>query len=428
MLLSSGLCSNPGFLSVQPGGPSLPWLSTAPSWHHAALPLFGLRSIEFAFPPGIGPCPTSGMAVKQLPCISPAARELGGTDTIPPLSSNRYVSCVLGCPYEGKISPAKVAEVCVSGRGFSEGCPPCLPLRFPHYPFLMGHSCPSFPQLLHGAPLGTQPSPCSWRPTSWRARSPALCPSLEASDSLQSGQRTGDSGGDLWRGSPPRVPAVSRRGWRGHALRAGARPALGRGQCGNESERRRSSCRFVVKVTLQMWWWCSFLQRGNRQSDSPHRLQTGTLGLSPHLVSLQRPALPAHREPPGRALTETGGARVPAGPHCRPAKLHHCFSQGEWKLQTDQPFAGPPSQGAGRLPVTRRVSLQSRRLRCSLGLPPGQWAERHLHPGPVTPSTRLAARWGRQLLRQGARCAGFSGTSELCGLQSFADELRQVES
>lgn len=26
---------------------------------------------------------------------------------------HRYVSCALGCPYEGKVSPAKVAEVCV---------------------------------------------------------------------------------------------------------------------------------------------------------------------------------------------------------------------------------------------------------------------------------------------------------------------------
>lgn len=27
------------------------------------------------------------------------------------MSSNRYVSCVLGCPYEGHIEPYKVAEV-----------------------------------------------------------------------------------------------------------------------------------------------------------------------------------------------------------------------------------------------------------------------------------------------------------------------------
>ncbi|XP_054576975.1 hydroxymethylglutaryl-CoA lyase, mitochondrial isoform X4 [Eptesicus fuscus] len=33
-----------------------------------------------------------------------------------------YVSCVLGCPYEGKISPAKVAEVCVSKKMYSMGC------------------------------------------------------------------------------------------------------------------------------------------------------------------------------------------------------------------------------------------------------------------------------------------------------------------
>jgi isopropylmalate/homocitrate/citramalate synthase len=31
-----------------------------------------------------------------------------------------YVSCVLGCPYEGKVTPAKVAEV--SGRMFQLGC------------------------------------------------------------------------------------------------------------------------------------------------------------------------------------------------------------------------------------------------------------------------------------------------------------------
>lgn len=27
------------------------------------------------------------------------------------MSSNRYVSCVLGCPYEGQVEPSKVAEV-----------------------------------------------------------------------------------------------------------------------------------------------------------------------------------------------------------------------------------------------------------------------------------------------------------------------------
>uniref|UniRef100_A0A2K5L0W2 Hydroxymethylglutaryl-CoA lyase, mitochondrial n=1 Tax=Cercocebus atys TaxID=9531 RepID=A0A2K5L0W2_CERAT len=42
------------------------------------------------------------------------------TDLIPPLSSHRYVSCVLGCPYEGKISPAKVAEV--TKKLYSMGC------------------------------------------------------------------------------------------------------------------------------------------------------------------------------------------------------------------------------------------------------------------------------------------------------------------
>lgn len=52
--------------------------------------------------------------------------ESTGTLT-PPLSSHRYVSCVLGCPYEGKIPPAKVAEVCVSGWGFREGCLAGLP-------------------------------------------------------------------------------------------------------------------------------------------------------------------------------------------------------------------------------------------------------------------------------------------------------------
>lgn len=30
---------------------------------------------------------------------------------------HRYVSCALGCPYEGKVSPAKVAEVCAVGPG-----------------------------------------------------------------------------------------------------------------------------------------------------------------------------------------------------------------------------------------------------------------------------------------------------------------------
>lgn len=29
---------------------------------------------------------------------------------------HRYVSCALGCPYEGKVSPAKVAEVCAVGK------------------------------------------------------------------------------------------------------------------------------------------------------------------------------------------------------------------------------------------------------------------------------------------------------------------------
>lgn len=27
------------------------------------------------------------------------------------VSSDRYVSCVLGCPYEGHVEPSKVAEV-----------------------------------------------------------------------------------------------------------------------------------------------------------------------------------------------------------------------------------------------------------------------------------------------------------------------------
>lgn len=49
------------------------------------------------------------------PASALLTKEARGIDTIP-LSSHRYVSCVLGCPYEGKISPAKVAEVCVSVR------------------------------------------------------------------------------------------------------------------------------------------------------------------------------------------------------------------------------------------------------------------------------------------------------------------------
>ncbi|XP_069335636.1 hydroxymethylglutaryl-CoA lyase, mitochondrial isoform X1 [Eulemur rufifrons] len=45
--------------------------------------------------------------------ISKAARAAG-------IPVRGYVSCVLGCPYEGKISPAKVAEV--SKRMYSMGC------------------------------------------------------------------------------------------------------------------------------------------------------------------------------------------------------------------------------------------------------------------------------------------------------------------
>lgn len=46
------------------------------------------------------------------PASALLAKELRGIDAVSPLSSHRYVSCVLGCPYEGKISLAKVAEVC----------------------------------------------------------------------------------------------------------------------------------------------------------------------------------------------------------------------------------------------------------------------------------------------------------------------------
>lgn len=171
-----------------------------------------------------------------------------------------------------------------------------------------------------------------------------------------------------------------------------------------------------------------FLQRGNRRSDLPHRLQTGTLGLSPHLVSLQRPAFPAHQEPPGRALTETGGAPVPASRPSRsslPArKATPLLLARRMEAPNGSAFssaAQPGSRPTG--PVTRRASLQSPRLRCSLGLPPGQWAERHLRPGPVTPSTCPAAQWRRQLLRRGTRCAGFSGTSELCRRASASEQL-----
>lgn len=44
-------------------------------------------------------------------------RRAGHTDTVPPPLFHRYVSCALGCPYEGKVSPAKVAEVCAVGPG-----------------------------------------------------------------------------------------------------------------------------------------------------------------------------------------------------------------------------------------------------------------------------------------------------------------------
>uniref|UniRef100_A0A452QYN2 hydroxymethylglutaryl-CoA lyase n=1 Tax=Ursus americanus TaxID=9643 RepID=A0A452QYN2_URSAM len=175
------------------------------------------------------------------------------------------------------------------------------------------------------------------------------------------------------------------------AARAAAIPVRGYVSCvlGCPYEGKISPAK-VAEVTKKMYsMGCYEISLGDTIGVGTPGIMKDMLSAVMHEVPVA--ALAAHREPPGRALTETGGARVPAGPHCRPAKLHHCFSQGEWKLQTDQPFAGPPSQGAGRLPVTRRVSLQSRRLRCSLGLPPGQWAERHLRPGPVTPSTRLAA-------------------------------------
>lgn len=52
-------------------------------------------------------------------CQTVTSRSLGrraGALTVPPLF-HRYVSCALGCPYEGKVSPAKVAEVCAVGPG-----------------------------------------------------------------------------------------------------------------------------------------------------------------------------------------------------------------------------------------------------------------------------------------------------------------------
>uniref|UniRef100_A0A8C8ZPJ9 Hydroxymethylglutaryl-CoA lyase, mitochondrial n=1 Tax=Prolemur simus TaxID=1328070 RepID=A0A8C8ZPJ9_PROSS len=50
---------------------------------------------------------------QRIDAISKAARAAG-------IPVRGYISCVLGCPYEGKISPAKVAEV--SKRMYSMGC------------------------------------------------------------------------------------------------------------------------------------------------------------------------------------------------------------------------------------------------------------------------------------------------------------------
>lgn len=56
-----------------------------------------------------------GMCVRWSPVVL-LAEELGTLMLFLPLF-HRYVSCVLGCPYEGKVSPAKVAEVCAVGPG-----------------------------------------------------------------------------------------------------------------------------------------------------------------------------------------------------------------------------------------------------------------------------------------------------------------------
>lgn len=59
---------------------------------------------------------SAGMCVRWSQAVL-LAEELGTLTPFPPPLFHRYVSCALGCPYEGKVSPAKVAEVCAVGPG-----------------------------------------------------------------------------------------------------------------------------------------------------------------------------------------------------------------------------------------------------------------------------------------------------------------------
>lgn len=85
----------------------------------------------------------------------------GDTDALLPLF-HRYVSCALGCPYEGKVSPARVAEVCAVGPGLVRviSMPPCT------------HRCssPPFPRRTHTHTV-SEHSPAAPRATSMRGRS-----------------------------------------------------------------------------------------------------------------------------------------------------------------------------------------------------------------------------------------------------------------
>lgn len=65
-----------------------------------------------------------------------------------------YVSCALGCPYEGKVSPAKVAEVCAVGPGLLRASVLAnLRAQVPSAPFPVGHcSSPPSTQVLRAQP------------------------------------------------------------------------------------------------------------------------------------------------------------------------------------------------------------------------------------------------------------------------------------